>query len=382
MKKTFLPTLAIVLYCFGFSGQLSSQNAFQLPTNVQGLTANAAQSPFSDMFCSISGNLVAEHDPDFVGLFLADLDCTFCGGGSNFLAVPFTATSSVIINDICISGVFLDPATLAPCGTLDFEVRIFDDNAGVPGTMIQGPTLITPTSILTGMIPIGTTEAEGLTIDFADVCVPAGETVWISLAADASAAPCDFGWSTSPTAPAITSSADGVTYAPAMDAAGLPISLTHFIGETAIEAPVLGGGPFEFCVTDGLPDTFAPGDITVTGGTGANIGVIVTDDQSNILALPPNSAAIDFEGVFPGTCLVWYISYADASTVLAEGANLADLGGCFELSNPLTVVRTECDPPIDPAIPTMGEWGLMCLGIMFMIVGIVAVRQRETAFQL
>lgn len=34
-------------------------------------------------------------------------------------------------------------------------------------------------------------------------------------------------------------------------------------------------------------------------------------------------------------------------------------------------------PDVVDAIPTMGEWGLMCLGLMFMIVGIVAIKQPK-----
>jgi len=37
-------------------------------------------------------------------------------------------------------------------------------------------------------------------------------------------------------------------------------------------------------------------------------------------------------------------------------------------------------PPVDPAIPTMGEWGIICLSILFMIFGIVAIRERQMAF--
>lgn len=37
-------------------------------------------------------------------------------------------------------------------------------------------------------------------------------------------------------------------------------------------------------------------------------------------------------------------------------------------------------PAADPAIPTMGEWGIICLSVLLMIFGIVAIRERQMAF--
>lgn len=34
-------------------------------------------------------------------------------------------------------------------------------------------------------------------------------------------------------------------------------------------------------------------------------------------------------------------------------------------------------PPIDTAIPTMGEWGLICLSILFLIFGIQSIKEKE-----
>ncbi len=38
------------------------------------------------------------------------------------------------------------------------------------------------------------------------------------------------------------------------------------------------------------------------------------------------------------------------------------------------------EPPVADAIPTMGEWGLMCLSIMLLIFGVIAIRQRQIAY--
>jgi len=41
---------------------------------------------------------------------------------------------------------------------------------------------------------------------------------------------------------------------------------------------------------------------------------------------------------------------------------------------------TPTPPEPDTAIPTMGEWGLICLSILFLIFGVVSLKQRQLAF--
>lgn len=93
--------------------------------------------------------------------------------------------------------------------------------------------------------------------------------------------------------------------------------------------------PTSVCVGDGIDDFI---DVSVSGADGPNTAWIITDDALNILALPP-APPFNFEGAGEGICLIWYIVYADGLTGLSEGANAADLEGCFELSNSITVTR-------------------------------------------
>ncbi len=106
------------------------------------------------------------------------------------------------------------------------------------------------------------------------------------------------------------------------------------------EAGEISGGPFEFFV-DGEVDNVS--GITLDGtGVGSNSTWIITDDQGNILGLPPTLEAVegvDFDGAGAGTCLIWYLRYEDGLEGAAVGKNANDLEGCFDLSNPLTVVR-------------------------------------------
>ena len=74
-----------------------------------------------------------------------------------------------------------------------------------------------------------------------------------------------------------------------------------------VNGGVLTGGPFEFCVADGIADNIPADAINLTGGVGSVRGWIVTDDQGNILGLPPTFSAVDFDGAGDGVCLVYYI---------------------------------------------------------------------------
>ncbi len=125
-----------------------------------------------------------------------------------------------------------------------------------------------------------------------------------------------------------------------------PISVVRLTGDDCqddcmAEGGTLEGGPFEFCVGDGVSDTIATGLITLSGNSGTNSQWVVTDEDGMILGLPPAYEAVDFDGAGPGTCLVWHLSHEDDLTGAELGNNASDLGGCFSLSNPISVVRNQ-----------------------------------------
>ncbi len=47
----------------------------------------------------------------------------------------------------------------------------------------------------------------------------------------------------------------------------------------------------------------------------------------------------------------------------------------------MTCTLSNCVVPADRGIPTMGEWGLICLGFMFLIFGTLTIRQRQLIIQ-
>ncbi len=131
---------------------------------------------------------------------------------------------------------------------------------------------------------------------------------------------------------------------------GNPISCESACNEEGgtISIPPLGGSgtgtdAIDICV-DGVPDPF---DVQVMGESATNSAWVITDDNLNILALPP-APPFDLDGAGEGVCLVWYLAYENIQGAMV-GENAADLTGCFDLSNPITVTRTCCDDNGNPA---------------------------------
>ncbi len=113
------------------------------------------------------------------------------------------------------------------------------------------------------------------------------------------------------------------------------------IRNSAIDGGTLSGGPFEYCVGDGIADNIPEGAITLEGNSGENSQWVVTDADGNILGLPPTPYVVDFDGAGPGTCLVWHLSFNGNIEGAEQGKNASDLVGDYDLSNPIEVVRNE-----------------------------------------
>ncbi len=108
------------------------------------------------------------------------------------------------------------------------------------------------------------------------------------------------------------------------DVAGGTIAFADMTGDTT-----------SICAGDGQADSIT---VTLTGATGDSSVYVITDDSLNILALSP-SPTVNLEGAGGGTCLLWHLSYDASLGGAAIGARADSLTGCFELSNPLTVLR-------------------------------------------
>ncbi|MEL6926356.1 MAG: hypothetical protein AAFO94_20100, partial [Bacteroidota bacterium] len=96
------------------------------------------------------------------------------------------------------------------------------------------------------------------------------------------------------------------------------------------------------CTTDPYSDVVL---FRHTTSSTASFRYIITDDQNNILGLPPGDNA-DFSGVPPGVCRVWGVSFT-GSFIATVGQNAATTplsDGCASLSeNFIAITRTDVD---------------------------------------
>ncbi|MGX1928863.1 hypothetical protein [Flagellimonas sp. 2504JD4-2] len=112
-----------------------------------------------------------------------------------------------------------------------------------------------------------------------------------------------------------------------------------------VTAGKISGGPFTFTV-DGTPDIVSGITLDDTNVTGPNQGWVITDDENNILGLPPTLEAVEgvnFDEAGAGVCLIWHITYGEGLTGLEAGNNVSNLEGPYALSNSIKVTRNALD---------------------------------------
>ncbi len=120
-----------------------------------------------------------------------------------------------------------------------------------------------------------------------------------------------------------------------------PISVTRLTGDDC--NCLANGGVIstedntDLCVGDGAADEI---NVTLEGEFGTNSAWVITEVDGTILGLPEGSP-FDLEGAGEGVCLIWHLSFEDGLIGAEVGMNANDLEGCFDLSNPIEVVRTE-----------------------------------------
>ena len=106
------------------------------------------------------------------------------------------------------------------------------------------------------------------------------------------------------------------------------------------EIEIAGGGTeIEICAGDGVSDAF---DVAVTGVEVGPTAWVITDPDGKILGLP-TGPSFDLEGEGEGICLIWHLSFEDGLTGVEVGNNTADIVGCYDFSNAITVIRNGVD---------------------------------------
>ena len=94
------------------------------------------------------------------------------------------------------------------------------------------------------------------------------------------------------------------------------------------------------CV-DGIEDFI---DLELIDNEGiVRIAYLITDDHMNILDIPNNDPPFDLDDGNPGTVIIWNMAHNGAINNFEIGNNVADIVGCFDLSNPLTFEKVKPD---------------------------------------
>ena len=115
-------------------------------------------------------------------------------------------------------------------------------------------------------------------------------------------------------------------------------------GECEAEGGVLSlanmeGDSFTICAGDGVADPFS---VLIAGFSATNFTYLVTSEDGEILMVTTVSD-FDFEAAGGGACQVWGLAFEDDLTGAEVGADVSELEGCFDLSNPITVTRNTGD---------------------------------------
>jgi len=114
------------------------------------------------------------------------------------------------------------------------------------------------------------------------------------------------------------------------------------------------------CVGDSIPDIVV---VSVEGNVGANYAYVVTNEDGTILlAGPTTDTEFDFDDAPVGTCLIWGVAYEGDLTVSEVGEPLVIEGDCYQLSNPISVVRQDCDCPANGGFITTIDPTTVCVG--------------------
>ena len=110
----------------------------------------------------------------------------------------------------------------------------------------------------------------------------------------------------------------------------------------SITPSMINGGPFTFCVGDGVADILTDADVSLTAGTGDHNMWVVTDQSGiTIIKMENDLSDIDFENSPRGSCLLWSVSYNMTLNGLGVGADFTILPECAVRSNFITISHLE-----------------------------------------
>lgn len=95
------------------------------------------------------------------------------------------------------------------------------------------------------------------------------------------------------------------------------------------------GTTMTICSGDGIADVI---DISLTDNIGPNSLWLITDVAGNITSIP-GVPPFDLDNGNGNTCVIWHVSYSSLTGVQL-GSNVSGFQGCFDISNSITVEKT------------------------------------------
>ncbi|TBN14465.1 T9SS type A sorting domain-containing protein [Hyunsoonleella pacifica] len=120
----------------------------------------------------------------------------------------------------------------------------------------------------------------------------------------------------------------------------------------------------EICVGEGTDDLIAVEFDDSVARSGDNATWVITDQATgDILGAPATQPAGGFslEGAPTGICDIWYLRYT-GDIGLGSATNVADLIGCFDLSNPISVSRNAVNGGAIQIAGTTDTTAEICVG--------------------
>ena len=215
------------------------------------------------------------------GLF-ADLGCDLCGTGVQSIAESVIFASDVDVCDIQIqSGYF--PANVPVTDNL--SLFVYEDAAGLPGTLFYMESNIPSTRVMTGNVLFGVDEWTHTLIPTSMPTVPAGK-YWVEIFNDTGFGTDDFFWEVGD-----NDGAGGGTIGDGLFATEAPGITWNGTGiDQAMVICVGGGLGTKYCTTN-ANSTGSPADISASGSASSGAGDLVLTS-----APVPDQPGIFFHG--------------------------------------------------------------------------------------
>lgn len=155
------------------------------------------------------------------------------------------------------------------------------------------------------------------------------------------------------------------------------ITVSRFEVDGGIISEASGLDTLTVVIGEGIVDSFS---FSVIDAVGDSLRWIVTDSSGIILeidTIPP----VEFESSGDGVCQVYHIAYGSDDIGLVEGADINTLIGCYDLSNAITIVKTEVNGGMIMTVDSLTVVDLCIVDSISVPVDVTLVDEVGTNFQ-